>query len=391
MNRMRRIGLLIGTEFAYGRNVWRGVREYSKPLNRPWLFRGVRYNTRDPDAVKYLASWKPDGIIAHVFREDMIEPLLGLSIPVVNTSNSLAGLALPRAGVDDVAIGQAAAEYFIRKGFKHFAFMGSRGIEFSARRAEGFAARLAERGIACQSYHGEDVPASRMDRYSIWRGGDEDRRVWLGSLPKPAALFVCNDDVAVAVSELCSQARLRVPEDVSILGADDDELLCEFSAPPLSSVRVPSQRIGLEAARLLDRLLTRKSVPAGPVLLPPSGVSERQSTDLLVISDAEVAGALRFIREHVGDRINVEDVAREVSICRSLLERRFRTLLHRSPLEEITRVRIERTQELLAYTDLSMPEIAATAGYRDGKHLHAVFARETGMAPTEYRRQYRAR
>jgi LacI family transcriptional regulator len=210
---------------------------------------------------------------------------------------------------------------------------------------------------------------------------------WVRSLPKPAAVFTCNDLWGLQLAETCRQLGYGVPEDVAILGVQDDDLLCELARPPLSSIAIPAERIGFEAAAMLDRLLARPRLRPPPLLFPPLGVVNRQSTDILAVSDPQVATAVRFIQERAHQPLLVEDVLQAVSISRRALERRFRQALHRTLGEEIRRAHLERARELLARTSLAMSAVAQRSGFTDGKHLATVFRQETGVTPTAYRAQ----
>jgi LacI family transcriptional regulator len=169
------------------------------------------------------------------------------------------------------------------------------------------------------------------------------------------------------------------------LGVDDDELLCDLADPTLSSVNVDPSRIGYEAAGLLDRMMAGKQAPGRMVLVPPSEISTRKSTDGLAIEDSEVARALNFIRRHACSGINVQDVLGAVTLSRRILEERFTRLVGRTPHQEIVRLQVQLAKELVGGTDLAMHVIAGRAGFRHVEYLSVVFKREVGVSPTEYR------
>lgn len=233
-------------------------------------------------------------------------------------------------------------------------------------------------------YETERRPFDPMGR--LWA---QDRAVarWVRGLPRPVGIFATNDIWGVQLAEVCLRADLRVPEDVAILGVDDDDLLCEFARPALSSIAVPAQRIGYEAAREVDRLLRGVQARSRPLLFPPLGVIARRSTDILAIEDGEVAASLRFIRQHAYQPIRVTDLLRVVPTSRRSLERRFRKVLGRSILDEIRRVHVERASQLLAQTDLTLNSIAERSGFTDAKRFSTVFRQMVGMTPSAYRRR----
>lgn len=392
MDPLRRIGLLVGNEFAYGRGVWRGVGRYARPRRKPWLFYGVRYAVNSPGAVEYLLRCRVDGIIAHINTPDQMTRLCAWGGAVVNTSNTLANSPLPRVGVNDTEVGMRAADYLLDKGLEHFAFLGTPGMAHSAERLAGYCRRLESKGHRCLTRERPPDPGPTTSRGRPTERRELEKTLeWLHALPKPTALFARNDEVAAAASELTRQASLRVPEEVAILGADNDEIMCEFASPPLSSIKIPAERIGFEAAALLDGLMDGRAVPDHPILIPPGDVVTRQSTDVLFVGDPGLARALRFIRDHARDRINVPAVVNQAGICRSLLERRFRKALDRTPLQEIHRCRIEHAMRLLAETDETLTNVALQSGFRDVKQLHTLFRRQTGVPPSRYRRLHASR
>jgi LacI family transcriptional regulator len=198
--------------------------------------------------------------------------------------------------------------------------------------------------------------------------------------------MIASDQLGPHTLEACRRANVMVPDDVGVIGVDNDGPLCEVSDPPLSSVWPDHRRVGYEAARLLDQLMHGAEAPAAPVLLPPRGVVARKSTDALAVEDRSVAQALRYIREHGCESIEVDDVVRAVPLSRSVLQRRFRTLLGRSVHDEIVRVRLVRARELLQQTDLPLAEIAERAGFRHQEYMGAVFRRRLRQTPGAVRR-----
>jgi LacI family transcriptional regulator len=215
-------------------------------------------------------------------------------------------------------------------------------------------------------------------------------RRWLRSLPKPVGVFVPNDLWGVQVGEACRQVELRVPEDVAILGVGNDDLYCELTRPPLSSIIVPAEQIGYEAAALLDRLLSGGKPPREPILLSPIGVATRRSTEVLAIDDPDVVAAVRYIREHAHLPLRVSDVLRQVPSGRRTLERRCRRALGWGLGEEIRRTHLEQARRLLATTDLPIKALATQAGFSDYCHMAVAFRKELGTSPSAYRQQIRA-
>jgi LacI family transcriptional regulator len=197
--------------------------------------------------------------------------------------------------------------------------------------------------------------------------------------------MACYDIRGREVLDVCRQLGISVPDEVALIGVDNDELICDLAEPPLSSAIPDTRRAGYEAARLLDRLMAGESELPLAHLIPPLGIAVRGPTDVLASDDADVSEAVRFIRAHASEGINVEDVLRAVPLSRRVLESRFEKQLGRTPHEEITRVQIERVKELLAATDLPLAEVAHRAGYKHVEYMSVAFKRDTGLAPSRYR------
>jgi LacI family transcriptional regulator len=377
---MIRIGLVFTYNLHYCRGILRGIKRYAE--GRPqWtlLLLGP-----ERQALDELRAFRPHGVIAFVFTYALRNALVRLRKPLVNVGGVLPSLDVPRVGVDNVGGGRLAAEHLLERGLRHFAFLGHARHAYSLDREAGFrqALEAAGYGVACHHERGSFDPMGDLGRLS------RDRQLyrWLSSLPKPVGVFACSDTWGIQLAEACLQTGLRVPEEVAIVGALNDDLLCELARPPLTSVVVPTEHIGYEAAALLDRLLAGDKPPQRPLLFPPVGVVTRQSSDVLAIEDPAVAAAVRFIREHGHQPIQVGDVLKAVPVSRRSLERRFQKVFKRTLWEEIRRVHLERAKNLLANSALPMADVAERAGLQSAKQLSVVFREETGLTPTAYRR-----
>jgi LacI family transcriptional regulator len=192
------------------------------------------------------------------------------------------------------------------------------------------------------------------------------------------------------LSEACQQGDIGVPDQIAILGINNDDLMCELASPPLSSIDAGFSRLGYEAARMLDRMMTGEKLKPHErvVRLPPLGVVQRMSTNKLVVDDPNLSEAIKYICEHACDPCNVKDVLRHVPVSRRSLERQFIQHFGRTPHEEITRVRIERAKRLLVSTRLTINEITDQCGYSGNQNLARTFQKQTGVTPAVYRRQY---
>jgi LacI family transcriptional regulator len=378
---MIRIGLMFTYNLHYCRGVLRGIKRYAE--GRPkWtlLLLGP-----EREALAQLKAFRPHGVIAYVYNKTLHKALLRQRKPLVNVCGVLPNLGIPRVGVDNVSVGRLAAEHLLERGLRHFAFFGHARHAYSVDREAGFREALQKAGheVACAYERGSASfdPMGHLGRLAL------DRQVtrWLASLPKPAGIFACSDPWGIQLAEVCLQSGLHVPEEVAIIGALNDDLLCEMARPPLSSVVAPTERVGYEAAALLDALLAGKKPSKAPLLFPPLGIVARQSSDILAIEDPVVAAAVRFIREHAHQPIQIRHVLAVVPLSRRSLERRFQAVLKRTLWEEIRRVHLERAKELLNNTGLPIAVVAEHAGFLSGKQLSVVFREETGTTPRAYR------
>ena len=378
-----RIGLVFTYSLSYCREILRGVKDFAR-TKQHWIFTPV---APEDDGLRVLKALKPQGIIAHIYSRELARSLVAMRKPLVNVSGVMPKLSVPRVGLDDVGIGRLAARHLLDRGLRNFAFVGHSDQPYSQRREHGFRDELRSVGGEVACYH---ETQTRFDpRGRLW-ALDPGLLRWVASLPKPVGAFACNDIWGFQISEACRQVLRRIPEDLALLGVDDDDLLCDLARPSLSSVSVPAREVGRKAAALLEHLLDGGRPPAEDLELPPTGVVTRQSSNLLAIHDAEVSAAIRFIRENAHRPLAIDDVLESVAVCRRTLERRFRDALNRGIWDEIRRVHMERAKNLLTSTDWPMSIVATAAGFSDGKHLSIVFRRETGLTPTAYRRQLNA-
>lgn len=374
-----RVALDIETSRNYGRRILVGISRYLL-ANRPWSIY-VEQHEIGSGVEQLLSRWKGDGIITRQASPECVKILLARGLPAIDLSNFLPHLGLPRINSADRSIGTMAAKHFIERAFENFGCCGYTGQYWSIERRVGFVEAVGEVSRTCSVF--EQLLRTRAQSW------DRDQNAiseWLRSLEKPAAVFATNDLFGQRVLEACARAEIIVPEEVAVLGVDDDELLCGLCDPPLSSIDPDPERIGFEAARWLESILQGET-PASDAQLdvPPSGITVRQSSDVLAIPDPDFASALRFIRENACKGITVEGVVDQLSLSRSWLERHFRGHLGRSPQAEIRRVQIQRCKELLRNTQLPLHTIARLTGFTHTEYMSVVFKRETGEAPGRYR------
>ncbi len=335
---------------------------------------------------RWLETWRGDGIISRWSSPAFAAALRKARVAAVDLTHRGDLFGIPRIASDDRAIGRLAAEHLLERGFRSLAFCGYSGMRWSRRRQEGFLEAVVGTDGAGRVYEtpwgGPDAEPWERQQKAIGR--------WLRRLPRPVGVMACNDDRGLHVLDACRRAGLAVPEEVAVIGVDDDPLLCELCDPPLSSVVPNPERIGYEAAELLDRLMAGEPAGFRERTIPPLGVVTRLSTDVLAVDDARVVAAVRFIREHACHGITVRDVLGHTPLSRTALERHFRRYLGRSPQAEIRAVQLKRVKQLLAETDLKMDQIAELAGFEHPEYLSVVFKRELGLTPGQFRREARA-
>lgn len=378
--RRRQVALVIETSNAYARGLLQGIVHYIRTHGQ-WSFQ-LMEQSRGQTPPAWLSRWKGDGIIARVENDRIARAIEASRLPTVDVSAARIVPQLPWVETNDRAIARLAVEHFLERGFTHFGFCGDARFNWSTWRAKHFREGLREAGHSCFVF-GYD--STRVDRQvaAIER--------WLRSLPKPVAVLAAYDNRGLQVLEACHNLGLSVPDEVAVLGVDNDELLCELASPPLSSIAPDAHRAGYEAAGLLDRLMQGEKVGNECVQIDPLLLYPRQSTDVLAIDDPVVVKALRYIREHACEGLQVADILRVVPVSRRVLEARFRARLHHTPHEEIVRVRIDRVKQLLAETELTLEAIASRTGYEHAEYMSVMFRREMGTTPGRYRESFRTR
>ena len=324
------------------------------------------------------------GFIGHFAEQALLDHVERAGLPAVDISPAHRHAELPQVSTDDVAVGRLAAAHLLSLGLPHFAFFGTRSHYFSLLREQGFKQAIGASGLSCHVFING---VSDADHKSGPAGGPLEE--WVRGLPKPIGILASTDSRALDLLAVCRKLGIEVPGSVAVLGVDNDDVFCELANPPLSSIALSTQRIGYEAARMLDRLMAGETPAQRQLLVPPAGVVPRRSSDIPAILDPDVAAAVRYISLHVQDDLQVADVLREVPMSRRALEQRFLKALGRTPAAEIRRAQVELAKHMLSETDEAMSRVAVAAGFSNAKQLGASFHHETGMTPTDYRRKAR--
>jgi LacI family transcriptional regulator len=382
---------MIETSNSYARGLLEGIAAYIR-VHRGWSVYLAEHGRGDR-APRWLKGWDGDGIIARIENATIERAVVASGLPVVDVSAARLLRNVPWVETQDRGIADLASAHFRERGFRHFAFSGLGRFNWSIWRCGHFRDAVEAAGYSCDVHetgghrNGAHAASDRDGGEESWEAQIRSLVAWVRQLPKPVGVFACYDIRGLQVLEACRRAGIRVPDEVAVLGVDNDRLLCDLAEPPLSSVIPDTRRTGYQAAELLDRMMNGERVPGEAVLVPPIGIATRKSTDVLATGDPLLQRAVRFLREHAFEGIAIKDLLDEVPVSRRSLEARFKRVLGRSPHEELVRLRVERVKELLRETDLPIKAIARRVGTPHVEYVSVMFRRETGESPGAYRRR----
>lgn len=357
--------MIVSPSLSFSRDVLPGITSYA-------------YNVGNWEVVPLMAplverkGLKLDGVVGMFTTEAEVEMARRLTGKCINFSNNPPDLGIPKVVSDDPAVGRLAANYLLSRGFKEFGYYGIPGHNYSIERLQGFAEtirRLAPAAGLSERYHTKGI------------------REWIRGLPKPVAIFACNDIRASNLVNLAAEEGQRVPAEVSVLGVDNDEIVCALARVPLSSIILSSRKIGFEAAKCLDRWVRLNEKPPAVTRIAPAGINTRTSTDSIAVGDPIVAAALQYLRENAYRDLLVTEIADQCGVGRRTLERKFKESLQSSPHDEIQRLRLDRARKLLVETDLSIDEVAANAGFTTARILSSTFRKVLRTTPSAYKKQ----
>ncbi|MCK5000342.1 MAG: DNA-binding transcriptional regulator, partial [Anaerohalosphaera sp.] len=365
------------------RDFLRGVAKYSRH-HGPWAFyRNPKYYIRGGKkrvSFEQIRNWKPDGIIVSDTQD--INKLLKLKVPlIVHTVKRRYEQNASIVG-DCAKSGKMAAEHLLSCGFENFAFCGLGKFYWSRERYDSFKKTLADKGFTVDLY--EQMKGKRKRSH----GAEQEALAqWLDGLKKPVGLMACADDCSQSVVEACKIAGIKVPDEVAVIGVDNDDMVCELSNPPLSSIALDFVRAGYVAGELMSRLIDGEETNES-IVVQPTHVVVRESTDIMAVDDSDVATAVRFIRQNAKKLIQVPDVLGVVECSRRSLHSKFIDCLGRTVHEEIKRSRIEQIALILIETDKTVAQIAFEFGYNDANHIARYFRQAKGISPGDYRKKY---
>ncbi len=385
MSKNPHILLFLEASREYGRGLLRGIAKYSS-LYGPWTMERETpfYLTLQEGGQKARkpTKWLADGIITRDSRD--IRKMLTIPVPIIYASYlDEDAKKISRIMTADQSIAQLGAAHFLQRGFRNFAYVGYDDMYWSRNRGSFFCQEIQRHHYEVQNFQ---QSAKKVDRQ--WAQEQFLLADWLSSLPKPCAVFCCNDDRAEQVLAACRNADLRVPENIAVLGVDNDDVICSLADPPLSSIALNIENAGFQAAQLLDQMMSGKQTESCTIHVEPRTVVTRQSSDVSAIEDEDVAEAVSYIRRHCNEPIQVSDVLQAVSVSRRSLYDKFKRELHCSIYTFIKNRRIEQIGRLLSETDMPVSQIALELGFTSADHIAQYFRSQKGINPLDYRKQF---
>ena len=333
-------------------------------------------------------GWNGDGVLT-VFnkRADIAEYVQNLKIPVVDMGQYHPEIQLPRVTGDNQRIGNMAGEHFAERGFKHTAWFSRSTTPIERMRFKGLSESCSKHGLEePKQWVWEKHSPSRIDSWKALRSWLEKK---LRKAPEPLAVFAYNDYDASTILYVCHNAGISVPQQVAILGVDDNELICLNQPVQLSSIIHNLNLVGYKASEQLDRLIKGDAPPADPILIPPKGIKLRQSTDFTAINIPAVRKAISFIQDNINRSIGINEIAEHAGVSRSTLDRLFLENFNRTVHNEVHRTRLSVVKSFLTTTNLPVQEIARQTGFCHAQYLNNLFKKLEGMTPREYRKRYK--
>lgn len=377
-----RIALLIETSRGYGRNIIQGVSKYAAEQGN-WSIRLESRNLQDAPP-EWLKTWDGDGILVRCDSEQMAEAILESNCPVVDFRGGVPEAGLPLVGVDNEKVIKLAIKHFQNRGFTNFAYcdgQGQRRFWMDLRRRY-FADGMKRENLSYQLFP-QKSPSKKL---GSWTENLHDQlRQWLKDLPKPIALLTCDDEQAHLICDTLRVLNIEVPNEVAVLGIDNDELFCKVSTPPLSSIDINTVKIGYEGAATLTKLIQGKKVPHKK-LIPPRGVVTRQSTDIFATKDPKAIDALLYIKQNACKSITASDVAKLIGVSRGTIDRYLLNAVGNTAAHLILKAKLNLVKSYLCTTDLSLETIAKKSGFASPQNLVNVFREKVGITPGQYRK-----
>ncbi len=382
---MTRLILLTDFTEAFAHNLLRGILEYSRG-REPWVVcrmpPSYKHTYGIPGVLKWAKKWEADTIIAQFDDNDEVELFRQNGIVALAQDFKSRFTTIPNITSEYQRTGQIAADFFLQKGFRNFAFYGYKDVVWSEERCMGFRDRIAEKGFGGSFFEYQKQPLE-----NLWYYESEPLVNWIKSLPHPVALMACDDTQGNKIMEVCQILGIKIPEEIAVLGVDNDEIICSLSEPPLSSVSLNIVKGGYEAAQLIDKLKKDRDAVYEDVIIQPITIVNRLSTDIYATDNPAILTALKYIHQNLANSISVKDIVKQVPLSRRLLEIRFRQATGQSIYQYMSDLRIERFSQLLLASDAPIADLAMEVGFPDSKNLARQFKVWKGCTPLEYRKK----
>ena len=383
---MARVILLIDFSEDYARRLLKGIVQYSKK-HEPWVLCKMPMSYKDlygiEGVVEWAVKWKADGIIAQFYSTDNVQIFKKNGIIAIAQDFKTRFSDIPNITGTHKLAGKIGANYFIKKGFRFFGFYGIKDVVWSEERCKGFVNEVARCGINNNMYVYENESAKES-----WQYETVPLIEWLNKLPKPIAIMACDDNHAHHISEICSQCHIKIPEEISLLGVDNDESICTLSDPFLSSLDQAVEKGGYETAMLMDKLIADPNQKYEDVIVYPTQIITRQSSDVYATNDKYIAIILKHIHLQFNRKLNIDELTRLVPLSRRLLEERFKQVTGFPLYTYIMNFRVDKFAHKLLETNYSINEIADELGFWDHKNIARQFKQVKGCTPSEYRIKY---
>ena len=381
---MIKILLLIDYSSEFSRRLLQGLVSYSKD-HGSWVFYRLpsyyKFLYGEESIIEWIKEWRPDAIVAKWDYEG-IDLFRDLNVPVIFQNYRERSEHFSNLTGDYVGTGRLAAKYFINKKYRNFAFYGNRGVIWSKERAEGYRQEIQKVYGNYYYYESDSLDENQ------WNNNHVKLEEWLLSLPKPIALFACDDSFALQVSEMCKINNIHIPDDISLLGVDNDELICNLSDPPISSIVLEMEKGGYEVGRLIHQLINKEKEAPFNIVINPARIEERGSTNKYNILDKYILKIIWHIEANFKSDILIRDLINLVPLSRRNLEIKFKNEVGTSIYQFILNCKVEHFAYLLLTTDRSMFDLALESGFNDGKNLSRIFKKFKGVSPMEYRQKY---
>lgn len=382
---MKRVLLLIDYSSEFSRRILKGLIQYSKE-NGHWIFYRLPsyYKTLygKEGIIQWAREWKADAIVARWDHEGT-NLLESLRIPIVLQNYRERSSYFSNLTGDYIGTGEMAARFFIKRRYRNFAFYGNKGVVWSRERAEGFRRVVEKAGGNYYYFESENLNEEQ------WSTAHLQLDEWLFSLPKPVGLFACDDSFALQVSEICKINNIPIPQDISLLGVDNDELICNLSDPPISSIVLDVEKGGYEVGRLIDQLINGTREQPSNIVIRPNRFELRESTERYNLSNEYISKIVHYVEEKFTDEICIDELTKLVPLSRRNLEIKFKDEMGTSIYQFILQCRIEFFAHMLLTTDLPLYDLALQSGFNDSKNISRIFKKMKGYTPSEYRNIFR--